>query len=155
MFIFYNYFKMIIFIICKSKKVFKNSLLRNGRFDIEFNFCPPDFNDRLEILVEWSKNCKITTDFNFDCISLSTKGFCAGDLMSLCQESCINALKESFRSSRIVPLSISHFKESMKYISPTLLKDTISTNKDAFSTGFDSIGGLNNVKCRLKQVLIV
>jgi len=69
------------------------ALRRPGRFDREIEVPVPDRNGRLEILKIHTRNMPLAKDVNLEEIADKTHGFVGADLMALCKEAAMSALR--------------------------------------------------------------
>ncbi len=94
------------------------SLLRPGRLDLILYVGPPDERARLEILKITSKYMPLTPDIDLEAIAQSTKNFSGADLVALCREAGVNALR---RGSDII--SNVDFANAARLVRPSITKD--------------------------------
>lgn len=94
------------------------SLLRPGRLDLILYVGPPDEKARLEILRINSKRMPLASDTNLEVIAQSTKNFSGADLVALCREAGVHALR---RGSNII--SNTDFANAARMVRPSITKD--------------------------------
>lgn len=94
------------------------SLLRPGRLDLILYVGPPDEKARLEILRINSKRMPLASDTDLEVIAQSTKNFSGADLVALCREAGVHALR---RGSNII--SNTDFANAARMVRPSITKD--------------------------------
>ncbi|MBV9178027.1 MAG: CDC48 family AAA ATPase [Nitrososphaeraceae archaeon] len=94
------------------------SLLRPGRLDLILYIGPPENKARLEIMQILTSSMPLAEDVNLYDISQSTKGFSGADLVALCREAAINAMR---RKADIVCKG--DFAKSLHMVKPSITKD--------------------------------
>ncbi len=134
---------------------------RPGRFDREIYVGPPDSTGRYEILKVHTREMPLSgdaIDYLFDLAKI-THGFVGADIMELCREAGLNALRRSdyLRSGdylsafQIKPENIQVLKEDFRKalgsIKPSAIREVLISASDV---NWDDIGGLSSIKKRLK-----
>jgi transitional endoplasmic reticulum ATPase len=109
---------VIIIGITNRPDLLDTSLLRPGRLDLIQYIGPPDDKDRLEIVKILTSRMPLATDFNLENISLSTKGFSGADLVALCREAAVNAMR-----NKADIVCKSDFGKSLHTVKPSITKD--------------------------------
>jgi transitional endoplasmic reticulum ATPase len=94
------------------------SLLRPGRLDLILYIGPPENKARLEIMQILTSSMPLAEDVNLYDISQSTKGFSGADLVALCREAAVNAMR---RKADIVCKG--DFAKSLHMVKPSITKD--------------------------------
>jgi transitional endoplasmic reticulum ATPase len=94
------------------------SLLRPGRLDLIIYISPPDEKARLEIIRILTSLMPISPDVNLEHVAQSTKGFSGADLVALCREAAVNAMRN--RSEIICKTD---FGKSLHMIRPSITKE--------------------------------
>jgi transitional endoplasmic reticulum ATPase len=94
------------------------SLLRPGRLDLVIYISPPDDKARLEIIRILTSVMPISPDINLEDVAKSTKGFSGADLVALCREAAVNAMRN--RSEIIYKTD---FVKSLHMIRPSITKE--------------------------------
>jgi transitional endoplasmic reticulum ATPase len=94
------------------------SLLRPGRLDLIIYIAPPDEKARLEIMKILTSSMPLASDVNLEDIAQSTKGFSGADLVALCREAAINAMRNN-------STTIAHqdFGKGLHLVKPSITKD--------------------------------
>ena len=94
------------------------SLLRPGRLDLIVYIGTPDEQARLEIIKLITSSMPLASDVNLQDISQSTKGFSGADLVALCREAAVSALR-----SKSGVISKTDFGKSLHMVKPSITKD--------------------------------
>jgi transitional endoplasmic reticulum ATPase len=108
---------VIIIGITNRPDLLDTSLLRPGRLDLIQYIGPPDDKARLEIVKILTSRMPLATDF-LENISLSTKGFSGADLVALCREAAVNAMR-----NKADIVCKSDFGKSLHTVKPSITKD--------------------------------
>jgi transitional endoplasmic reticulum ATPase len=139
------------------------ALRRPGRFDREIFIGPPNAEGRLDILKIHSREMPLSEQASrhLDQVASVSHGFVGADLMELCREAGLNALRRS-SSGLLDHLAAFRFQESMLEVEArdfdaALTKIRPSAIREAFVTipnvGWDDVGGLGEIKERLRNVV--
>ncbi|MCG2890612.1 MAG: CDC48 family AAA ATPase [Acidilobus sp.] len=141
------------------------ALRRPGRFDREIEIRPPDEKGRLEILQVHTRNMPLAEDVDLREIAKMTKGYTGADLAALAKEAAMAALREFVKSGKVdlnkpgeirreiletLKVGRRHFLEAMKFVRPTLMREVYVEVPEVH---WDDIGGLENVKQELREVV--
>lgn len=111
--------EVIVIGITNRPDLIDTSLLRPGRLDLIVYIGPPDDKARLEIMNILTSSMPLANDVNLEEISLlSTKGFSGADLVALCREAAVNAMRGK---SDII--SNSDFGKALHMVKPSITKD--------------------------------
>src|SRR3989344_2790841 len=140
------------------------ALRRPGRFDREIEIGIPNKEGRREILQIHTRGMPLSSDVNIEKMSEITYGYVGADLLALCKESAMHALR------RVLP-DLGEIKED-KPIDENILKRLIVTKEDFDKAlkmvgpsamrevlveipkiTWEDIGGLYEVKDLLKEVV--
>lgn len=138
------------------------ALRRPGRFDRELYFGPPDAPDRREILKIHSREMPLThaAEHALNEIADSAAGYVGADLMELCREAGLSALRRaidqkkdtsSFIKPREIHVDTVDFKAALTKVKPSASRFVLartSNHKLADVAGFDA------QKDRLRQLII-
>lgn len=139
------------------------ALRRPGRFDREIFIGPPSAEGRLDILRIHSREMPLTAaagDY-LDQVAAVSHGFVGADLMELCREAGLNALRRS-SSGLLDHLSAFRFAESalevdVRDFDAALIKVRPSAIREAFVTipdvAWEDVGGLGEVKEQLRNAV--
>ena len=136
---------------------------RPGRFDREIFVGPPDTAGRREMIEIHSREMPLGesgTAF-LDEVARRTPGFVGADIMELCRDAGLSALRRStldlkdYRAAfRIKPESIrverEDFETALARVRPSAMRETLISVPDV---SWNSIGGLHKVKLRLKEMV--
>jgi transitional endoplasmic reticulum ATPase len=111
--------EVIVIGITNRPDLIDTSMLRPGRLDLILYIGPPDDKGRLEIMNILTSPMPLANDVNLKEISLlSTKGFSGADLVALCREAAVNAMRGK---SDII--SNSDFGKALHMVKPSITKD--------------------------------
>ncbi len=136
---------------------------RPGRFDREIFFGPPDSAGRLEILRIHSRAMPLSEEaFDYlDELAQVLHGFVGADLMELCREAGLNAMRRkfgdgtayaSFPQAALEELTVekADFEQTLAKVRPSAMREVLVTVPDV---SWDDIGGLNETKEELKELV--
>jgi len=136
---------------------------RPGRFDREIFFGPPDSAGRLEILRIHSRAMPLSEEaFEYlDEIAQLLHGFVGADLMELCREAGLNAMRRkfgdgagyaSFPQSALEELAVekTDFEDALAKVRPSAMREVLVTVPDV---SWDNIGGLGEAKEELRELV--
>jgi len=138
------------------------ALRRPGRFDREIEIGVPDRNGRKEILQIHTRGMPLKEDVNLDEMADLTHGFVGADLMSLCREAAMKALRRflpeiDLEEEEIPPdvlekifVNMEDFREALKEISPSAIREVLIEVPNVHWT---DIGGLEDVKQELIEAV--
>jgi transitional endoplasmic reticulum ATPase len=107
------------------------SLLRPGRLDLILFIPPPDDKGRFEIIKLLSRQMPLAGDIDLKEIALATKGYTGADLVAVCRESAVRAMKND-----ALKINSVDFAAALKIIKPSITKgveDWYSSIKDNIS----------------------
>ncbi|XP_039215192.1 spermatogenesis-associated protein 5-like protein 1 [Crotalus tigris] len=125
------------------------ALRRPGRFDQEIIIGTPTLKQRKSILQLITAGMPVSDNVNLLELAEMTPGFVGADLTSLCREAAMQALFRNCTDS-ILPVEMSNFHEALKKIRPSSFRSGIGLT-DFKPVSWDRIGGLEDVKLKLKQ----
>ncbi len=138
------------------------ALRRPGRFDREIEIGIPDRNARREILEIHTRGVPIAEDVDLDKLADMTHGYVGADLAALVKEAAMRALR------RIVPeidvnvekipkeildklqVTWDDFINAYREMQPSTMREVLIEKPNVH---WDDIGGLENVKQELKEVV--
>jgi len=136
---------------------------RPGRFDREIFIGPPDAAGRREILEVHTREMPLsdTAQTFLDEIAKRTHGFLGADLMELCRDAGLSAMRRGagnlvdYRAAFRIPLQDlrverEDFEQALSQTRPSALRETLITIPDVSWT---DIGGLDAVKKRLQETV--
>lgn len=125
------------------------ALRRPGRFDLEISLLPPTCDDRLKLLSALEPN--IAHDFLFR-IAKRTTGFVPSDLNALCKLARqIQTGQPLERGDVGTNILFESFEKALVKSKPSVLRDSLTIEVPHCT--WDEIGGLNDVKKRLKMAV--
>jgi transitional endoplasmic reticulum ATPase len=140
-----------------------NAFRRPGRFDREIFIGPPDVAGRREILEVHTREMPLSDGAQkfLDEIAKRTHGFLGADLMELCRDAGLSAMRRSagnltdHRAAFRIPLQDlrveqEDFETALSQIRPSALRETLITVPDV---SWSDIGGLDAVKQRLQDTV--
>jgi transitional endoplasmic reticulum ATPase len=139
------------------------AMRRPGRFDREIFFGPPDAAGRLDILKIHTREMPLADAAleSLPQVAARAHGFVGADLMELCREAGLNALRRS-SSALLDHLSAFRLREDMLEVEPrdfdeALAKVRPSAIREAFvsipDVGWNDVGGLAEVKESLRNTV--
>ncbi|TXT56238.1 MAG: Cell division cycle protein 48 [Promethearchaeota archaeon] len=99
------------------------ALIRPGRIDRILMVPAPDDPGRIEILEIFTEAMPLSTNLELDDLSAMMEGFSGADIETWCREAAMVALRENLRA-RVV--SLEHFKEARKMVSPSISTELIN-----------------------------
>jgi transitional endoplasmic reticulum ATPase len=136
---------------------------RPGRFDREIFVGPPDTPGRREILEIQTREMPLTEDAQIalDDVARRTHGFVGADLMELCRNAGLNALRRStlnledakaaFRIDMTnLRVDAKDFEAAVGQVRPSAMRETLISVPEM---RWDDVCGLATVKQRLKELL--
>lgn len=141
------------------------AMRRPGRFDREIFIGPPGEEGRYEILQIHTREMPISHGAldHLRHIAAITHGFVGADLMELCREAGLNALRrqggalgdyrDAFRLDKGLELTVeaADFDAAVTRIRPSGLREALVS---APRVGWDEIGGLDTVKRELQELVL-
>lgn len=140
------------------------ALRRPGRFDREVEIGVPNIESRYEILLIHTRGMPLAKDVSLNNIAKLVHGYTGADLRALCRESALKALRRyipdiDIKTEIIAPevlekliVTSKDFQEAFKEIIPTAMREFYV---EIPSIGWDKIGGLNNLKKKLQDNVIL
>jgi len=138
------------------------ALRRFGRFDREVDIGIPDAIGRLEILRIHTKNMRLDPNVDLESISQETHGYVGSDVAALCTEAALQCIREKMDLIDIEDETIDakvlesmavtqdHFRTALGHSNPSALNETVV---EVPNVTWDDIGGLENVKKELQEVV--
>lgn len=141
----------------------ETALRRPGRFDREIFFSPPGKPAREAILQVHAREMPLSNaalDF-LPTVAERTPGFVGADLMEICREAGLNALRRTIpgnsgaqgnESGFVGPMrvEVADFNLALSHIRPSASRETLAITTD---TSWADVGGLAEVKGRLRQLI--
>jgi transitional endoplasmic reticulum ATPase len=141
------------------------ALRRPGRFDREIEVPVPDRNGRLEILKIHTRNMPLAKDVNLEEIADKTHGFVGADLMALCKEAAMSALRrvlpeirDKLKEGEEVPKEVleklvvtkQDFENALRIVEPSAMREVLV---EVPKVKWEDIGGLEEVKKLLREMV--
>jgi transitional endoplasmic reticulum ATPase len=137
------------------------ALRRPGRFDREIELGVPDMQERLEIMEVHGRGMPLEKDFDLNYFASITHGFVGADLAALIREAAMKALRRYLPEINLdepIPAAIlssmevtmRDFKDALKEIEPSALREVLI---EIPRTTWDDVGGLEEVKQRLREMI--
>jgi transitional endoplasmic reticulum ATPase len=137
------------------------ALRRPGRFDREIEFGVPTAKGRKEILQIHTRGMPLEDDVNLTKYSEITYGFVGADIMAVCREAALCALRkvlprinldEPIPSETILELKIddNDFMQAINMIEPSAMREIMI---DIPNISWEDIGGLEETKQELKEAV--
>ncbi len=134
------------------------AMRRAGRFDKEVFIPPPDTNGRLEILRIHTRAMPLSPELVDDLneIARKTFGFVGADLVELCREAGLNAIRRTGYKDAIKtnPENVTVIKDdfilALEVVRPSALRESMVTVPDV---RWEDIGGMKQVKTRLQEMV--
>ncbi|XP_037358307.1 ribosome biogenesis protein SPATA5L1 isoform X1 [Talpa occidentalis] len=126
------------------------ALRRPGRFDREVVIGTPTLKQRKEILQVITAKMPISSQVNLSLLAEMTVGYVGADLTALCREAAMHALLHSEKNQDNPVIDEKDFLEAFKKIQPSSFRSVVGL-MDIKPVDWEEIGGLENVKLKLKQ----
>jgi transitional endoplasmic reticulum ATPase len=139
------------------------ALRRPGRFDREIFFPPPNVKGRLEILEIHSREMPLEQDAldYLPILAENTHGFVGADLMEVCREAGLQALRRNSEflkdyrkairfEAKKISIKKEDFEYSLKTIRPSAMREVLVTIPNV---SWHDVGGLNPTKQRLREMI--
>ncbi|MDH2907902.1 MAG: CDC48 family AAA ATPase [Candidatus Nitrosotalea sp.] len=123
--------RVVVLGISNRPDLIDPSLIRPGRLDLMIFVPPPDEKGRFEIIKLLTKQMPLSGDINLKEIAVATKGYSGADLVAICRESAVNAMRNNSQK-----ISSTDFSSALKNVKPSITKgveDWYSTVKDNIS----------------------
>ncbi|HEU4444874.1 MAG TPA: CDC48 family AAA ATPase [Nitrososphaeraceae archaeon] len=109
---------IIIIGITSRPDLIDTSLIRPGRLDLIVYVESPDEKARNEIIGKLTSEMPLSKDVDLAQIAARTKGFSGADLVALCREAAINAIR-----NKVGVVNNSDFEKSLQFVKPSITKD--------------------------------
>ena len=123
--------RVVVLGISNRPDLIDPSLIRPGRLDLMIFVPPPDEKGRFEIIKLLTKQMPLSGDINLKEIAVATKGYSGADLVAICREAAVNAMRNNSQK-----ISSTDFSSALKNVKPSITKgveDWYSTVKDNIS----------------------
>jgi transitional endoplasmic reticulum ATPase len=139
------------------------ALRRPGRFDREIFFAPPDVRGRQEILEIHTREMPLEESAvdHLSYLAANTHGFVGADLMEICREAGLNALRRNSEylkdyrrairyEARHISVGKEDFEYALEHVHPSAMREVLITIP---AVRWQEVGGLKSVKARLKELI--
>ncbi|EPQ07294.1 Spermatogenesis-associated protein 5 [Myotis brandtii] len=136
------------------------ALRRPGRFDKEIEIGVPNAQDRLDILRKLLRKVPhVLTEAELLQLANNAHGYVGADLKALCNESGLNAFRRVLKKqpnlpdskvAALVKITLNDFLQGMNDVRPSAMREVAV---DVPSVSWSDIGGLENIKLKLKQAV--
>ena len=120
--------RVVVLGISNRPDLIDPSLIRPGRLDLVIFVPPPDEKGRFEIIKLLTKQMPLSGEIDLKEIAVATKGYSGADLVAVCREAAVNAMRNN--SPKISSVD---FSTALKNVKPSITKvveDWYSTVKD-------------------------
>ncbi|KAK5874252.1 hypothetical protein PBY51_019218 [Eleginops maclovinus] len=126
------------------------ALRRPGRFDREVIIGAPTLQQRKDILSVLCARMPVGPNVDIAELAQRTTGYVGADLSAICREAAMHAIRENSKSSGEQVVGMLHFQEALKAVRPSCLRGSLGRT-ELCPMSWDQIGGLEEVKLKLKQ----
>ena len=134
------------------------ALRRPGRFDIEVEIPLPSAKQRLAILRVHVRALPLADDVDLEAVAGSAKGYSGADLAALCREAAMASIRDaasaatsSAEGNGDAPVvTARHFSTAAGRVGASVTRGAAI---EPSATTWDDVGGLDDVKKRLKQAV--
>jgi transitional endoplasmic reticulum ATPase len=134
------------------------ALRRGGRFDREIEIGVPDVRGRREILEVHTRGMPLAEDVDVERLAERTHGFVGADLAALTTEAAMAALRrvragqEEIDPADLVDLEVTRVdvETALATVEPSAMREFVAETPE---TGFDDVGGLEDVKATLREIV--
>ena len=137
------------------------ALRRGGRFDREIEIGVPNRKGRKEILQVHTRNMPVEDSVDLDEIADLTHGYVGADLEALCKEAAMSVIRdvlpqidmdEEIPSEVLEELVVDRdaMVDGLRMVEPSQMREVMV---EVPQTTWDDIGGLNETKDRLKEMV--
>uniref|UniRef100_H0VC86 ATPase family gene 2 protein homolog B n=1 Tax=Cavia porcellus TaxID=10141 RepID=H0VC86_CAVPO len=126
------------------------ALRRPGRFEREVIIGAPTLKQRKAILQAITAKMPTSSDMDLDALAEMTVGYVGADLTALCREAAMHALLAMEKHRDGPAVTQKDFLSALRRVQPSALRSAIGL-LDVRPVGWEEIGGLEDVKLKLKQ----
>ncbi|XP_077173632.1 ATPase family gene 2 protein homolog B isoform X2 [Paroedura picta] len=141
--------KMVIVAATNRPDALDPALRRPGRIDREVIIGTPTISQRKSILQLIMASMPVSSHVDLLELAEITTGYVGADLTALCREAAMQAMFRA-HSESLHAVNMSDFREALKKIQPSSFRSSIGL-ADFKPVTWDQIGGLEDVKLKLKQ----
>jgi len=155
--------KVVVIAATNIPNAIDPALRRAGRFDREIEIPVPDREGRLEILKIHTRNMPLDKDVDLNWLADITHGFVGADLMALCKEAAMNALRRvlpeiKWKEGGELPKEVleklvvkrEDFENALKIVEPSAMREVLI---EVPKVKWEDIGDLQEVKQALKEMV--
>ncbi len=156
--------KVIVIAATNRPHALDPALRRPGRFDREIEVPVPDREGRLEILKIHTRNMPLAKDVDLKEIADKTYGYVGADLMALCKEAAMNALRRvlpeirKYKEGEEIPREVleklvvtkEDFEDALKVVEPSAMREVLV---EIPKVTWDDIGDLEEAKKTLREMV--
>lgn len=126
------------------------ALRRPGRFDREIVIGTPTLKQRKAILQVLTSKMPVCSEVDLGLLAEMTVGYVGADLTALCREAAMHAALHGEKNQNNPVIDEADFLEAFKKIQPSSFRSVVGL-MDIKPVGWEQIGGLEDVKLKLKQ----
>lgn len=129
------------------------ALRRPGRFDREIEMSLPNLHARAEIVKLHAASMPLADDVDLCAIAAESKGYSGADLAALCREAAMRAIQRRQTESTAtdeMTVTMADFQQARSRVRASVVRGVAL---DLPPVTWDDIGGLDEVKKRLKQAV--
>ncbi|KAL2905387.1 Cell division control protein 48-like protein B [Bienertia sinuspersici] len=129
------------------------ALRRSGRFDAEIEVTTPNERERLQILMLYTRKLPLDPCTDLQAIAASSNGYVGADLEALCREAAMSAVQRSksiVENDGVWCITMDDWKLARSIVGPSI---TRGVTVDIPKVSWDDIGGLNDLKKKLRQAV--
>ncbi|KAL0083735.1 P-loop containing nucleoside triphosphate hydrolase protein [Phycomyces blakesleeanus] len=127
------------------------ALRRPGRFDREISIDAPDKGTRHALITSQLRSMPIDESVDIETLATMTNGYVAADITSLCREAAMHAVQKATKDlAKEMYVSMEDFMVAFGSVGPSMQR---GFQVQVEQTGWDDIGGLEDVKKKLKQAV--
>uniref|UniRef100_A0A671NJ57 Spermatogenesis associated 5-like 1 n=1 Tax=Sinocyclocheilus anshuiensis TaxID=1608454 RepID=A0A671NJ57_9TELE len=111
----------------------------------------PSLLQRRSILKSVCREMPLSSEVDLNAVAEMTCGYVGADLSALSREAALQAMRQSQAGASEL-VSMQHFMQALRIVQPSCLRSSIGAT-DFKPVSWEQIGGLDDVKLKLKQVL--
>jgi len=155
--------KVIVIAATNRPNAVDPALRRGGRFDREIELPVPDRNGRLEIIEIHTRSMPLDKDVNLDWLADITYGYVGADIMALCKEAAMSALRRvlpdiKWKEETELPREVmeklivkkSDFEDALRVVEPSAMREVLV---EVPKVKWSDVGDLEDVKQQLKEMI--
>ncbi|XP_072366021.1 ATPase family gene 2 protein homolog B [Scyliorhinus torazame] len=142
--------QMLVVAASSRPEALEPALRRPGRFDREITINVPTMLQRQSILQAITSAMPLRADVYLSWLAEATSGYVGADLTALCREATLQLVRRSSKEPLDNKINFADFHEALRIVQPSCLRSSIGLT-DFRPVQWDQIGGLDQVKLKLKQ----